>query len=218
MKYLKELHSDTYKRAAEKAKEYGQENLAKSFDEWSWKMSWEEKKQKNIILRERDKYSFDMYFDKILFSESEYHKVNDVLNVNIDGFNGDFFDGDGYSVIWYLDKKDEERFKEHEDDFLLQRLDIMVNDNGDLVIVDSASVKNKFSNKREALKFVKFLETMYKLESPKFMNYKKKLNDLDVTDKDKSGPFYKFINRNFGSFDEFKSKIQLRKLYDRYDR
>ena len=207
MKYLKELHSSTYKRAAEKAKEYGQHNLSKKFSDWANKTNWDERKSQDIELKVRDEYSFDMYIDTINFSESGEIEYKKVVKANINDFTDDFGDGDIYSILWYYP---EIKYGDNEDDMVLMRMDI--GENGD--IFDFVSNKNKFASRKDALKFIEFLHKMYKLQSKKIRNYKSRLNNLEG--QIEAGSFNRFINDNFGSWEEFRSKIKLRKLYDRY--
>jgi len=210
MKYIKELHSDTYRRAAKKAKEYGQENLSKSFDDWAHKTKWKKRVKENIELKIREEYSpFKMFIHTANFSEYGEVKVGKIVDMYINDFT-DMGDGESYSTLWYSPELDE--FSEDDSDFVLMKTDI--HDNG--VIKDLISPKNRFVGRREALRFIEFLKKMYTVQSPEFMNYHKKLNDINVEKEDRSGKFYNFINDNFGSWEDFRNKLNLRKLYDRY--
>lgn len=77
--------------------------------------------------------------------------------------------------------------------------------------------KNKFANKRSVINFINTLEELYFYQdNSRAMDIIYKLNDMSGDSKVENGDFHSYINDIFGSWDNFKSKLKIRQLYDVY--
>jgi ribosomal protein S17E len=213
MKYLKrinELNKETWDNAARKAEEQGQPYLARELRKWGNKSSWKEKVQNNIEFQILEKYSFKMWVERGNWAEKGEEYVGKVVDMYINDI--DFHD-EYYVIFWYSPELDENYIHNGKilEDFILMATNIYP----DGRIEEITNEHNKFINRREALRFIKFLEEIYNVQSKRIRNYKTRVNGI-YTDPIDEGEFHKFINDNFGSFDEFKKQIKIRSLYDRH--
>lgn len=215
MKYLKkvnELNAETYKNAAKKVKDMGQmktyQDLMKMYRFRS--MSQENRIKQTLI----EQNSFKMYIEEVLY-EGDIHSVEGkIIDVNIAEIDVPEDD-----LCFFFLGADLEQFRkeidhQHPNEAILLNC-ILTNDNGKPEF-EFTHNKNKFTSRKEFNVFMAILEKYYQIEDrntvAKMMG---KLNDTKVPDM-KNGDFNEFINNNFGSFKEFKSKVQPRKYYDRF--
>lgn len=215
MKYLRkvnELNAETYKHAAKKVKEMGQmktyQDLMKMHRFRS--MSQENSLKQGLI----EGNSFKMNIEEVLYEGDIHHVSAKILDVNmaeIDVPENDF--------CFIFLNADLEQFRndiehQHPDEHI--GLNCTITGEKSKPEMEFTGSKNKFTSRKEFNKFMSILEKYYQIEDrnavAKMMG---KLNDTNVGDLE-NGDFHKFIDRNFGDFETFKSNIQPRKYYDKF--
>jgi hypothetical protein len=241
--FVNELKSSTWKSASKRATELNQTNLAKKFKDKYFKsiqdqstasiQKWREenkdafqkRKEENIELKITSNYTFDYYVDSYTNEDDYYYE--DVVKMTI----GDWGDwGESYAFITDYENIDRTKEREvilghdwdedyeedgYEDGSILSKIDII---NEPPYITEINHPRNKFANKRSALKFLEMMKKLYIVQDyNKNAQIMAKINgETGSVSEVKNGEFREYIDNNFGSWDKFRSLINIRKLYDTY--
>jgi hypothetical protein len=221
MKYLKtfELNSETYLRAGEKAKEYGQKNLAAKFYSAY---------NKNNITVDDFKDEKTNFYEKFLRKHSFKIITNTLEPLHLDtlklskseifNFYPTFVENDNNELIFYfsLSKDDKEYlyknsyFTKDEDFSLL----LTIRYDGEIKFFYG----QRFYGVKEYVKFIKMLNKLYILQNSEHLNKMySRLNDTEINSFE-DGEFKKWIDKYFGDFDKFRVSVNKhkRKTYDSY--
>tara|TARA_R110000772_G_scaffold12063_3_gene37224 strand:- start:2120 stop:3112 length:993 start_codon:yes stop_codon:yes gene_type:complete len=231
--FINELKSSTWKSAADKALDDGQRNLSNKFSDKYMeteelekaekeklrvegnKRAWEKRKKENIELQIMDEYTFDYYLDSYDTSEEgslDWQKVVRMKLGDIDWWNDDQF-------AFFIDFKTiEGKDLPEVDNYNSVMAFMAINSDPDsgYKLITFNDRDSKFANRKSALMFLKTLEKLYVVQ-----NYNKnaesmaKINNTTVTAVENGG-LRRFIDEKFGSWKEFRSKINIRQLYDIY--
>lgn len=209
--FITELKSSTLYSAASKAKEYGQNTLSKKFIDHKKKSEWTEKKNKDLFLSIIDRYMFDYYVYEVTESQTgRDQRVDNVVSIGINDI--EHWDEHEYSIMLYVEDILTLSMHTSLDESPLWKIDIRPDAP---YITDSSHVRNRFANRRSLLNFLKTLKDIHKLQDP--MNTPEgiafAINDVKGVEP-KGGEFYEFIKSEFGSWEEFRGKLNLRQLYD----
>ena len=175
------------------------------------------------------KYIFNYYIEQYTSGSSDYR-----YNKNVDIIiNDDFTVGYSYMfVMLYMNLDREEELREVTEEIWgdnLPNIDVIV-DSFDVLestpiridiikeppyIINSYNPKHKFANKDSILNFLDTLLGLYNIDNKEGrLDIIYKLNDfMGERPQVENGPFYEFIKGNFGSWEEFINKLDIRKLY-----
>lgn len=244
--FINELKSSTWKNAADKAKELGQVNLSNKFKDKFFKSIEDEiainrdrhretflKKHKNYIKGNLAlQIIYDLEFDYYVHSyyageDAEEFEYGKVCKTKINDHY--LWDEEYYSFLTSYEDLDYSniRRKYMEEDWedldpvtyfaydsnILSKIDIMPTSP---YIKEAFHPKNKFANRKSAIKFINMLKKLYILgDYNKRNKIIAKMNKSNVSDI-KNSAFKRFIDNEFGSWDEFQSKLNIRELYDVY--
>lgn len=215
IEFINEISSDLLKRASDKAKSNGQKNLSKKFSDYvspitmindfkSVKISKDSKLDYKVM----SSYTYDIYVDSYNL-EGDDTPLNKTVKTKIVDY--DLWEDDHFVFFLNFDIDHEEETS------ILSKIDVYgMNDENGYIDPIEFYYGEKFANKKSALKFIEMMKKLYTIHNPNIVNKALgKINDVDVTPVIGYG-FYKFINYNYGSLDEFIKSINIRRLYDTY--
>ena len=214
--FINELNDYTLDKAASKANDHGQTKLAQRFLDHKDYMN---KKRNNSIFGLFNDYTFGFHLYEYVEgngSDDIYpEKGSELVEIK---FNHEYIEDEEarISITYDVVPKYKDQIELEDDNHLLAKIDMdYIRENDQLIIEDGTHHKNKFKSKKDAIKFVDFLHNLYMLEDKNtFVNLASKLNKTKLTRIVNTGGLAGFIDRNFGDWKTFKSKINLRKLYD----
>lgn len=229
--FVNELKSSTWKSAADKADEHGQVNLSQKLrnkykdqleyereeekrrKEEERKAEWEKRKSENLELQIIDEYRYDFYLHYYQLSESDEQEYDGIVKMEIIDCDPNF---SPESVVFFVNFETPEGNSlpgvgEH--NYVMAY--IMIEDESPYITYSQDNV-SKFANRRSVLNFLKTLKKLYHVQNyNKMAKAMASINNAKISEVE-NGPFHRFINEQFGSWEGFISKINLRKLYDVY--
>lgn len=212
IEFINEISSDLLKRASDKATSHGQKNLSKKFSEYTSpiKMNNDFENVSNIKdssfeTKVMNSYVYDIYVDEYNLDgdDIELGEVVKAKIIDYDNWGDDYHEQFVFFISFDINHDEELS--------ILSKLNIL--DNINVIEFDHGQ---KFTNKKSAIKFIEMLKKLYMIHNPNRVSKAlSKINDTDLQEVEGNG-FYSFINDTFGSWENFKKRINIRKLYDTY--
>jgi hypothetical protein len=208
---INELKSQTYRSASIKADRVGQKNLALRFKEYANKVEEEESKIKDSWFKYpfMKEFKFDIFINftlgrEYLDEEDEIYPKKVVKNVV-------FYN---YSIHESVQM---EIFGHCEEGYYISCNIIIdeVNNKAQIILFDE---NNKFTSRRDAIKFMKMLKMLYYRGNPNISkNIISKINKSEVSDIAPDlnrDTLWDFLEYNGKSWEDFIKDINIRKLWD----